>query len=75
MLHEELSFGSAFFGYILIHDHLLEAQARLKIFNNSVRTSKKTPHLSIKKISLLMLFEGIIAVYSVSHTKYIVAYY
>jgi hypothetical protein len=35
---------------------------------NSVRISKKTPHFTITKISLLMLFKEIIAVYSENHT-------
>jgi hypothetical protein len=33
------------------------------VFKNSVRTSKRTPHLAITKINWLMLFKEIIAVY------------
>jgi hypothetical protein len=39
------------------------------IINNSVRTSKRTPHFSIKSIKWLILFEEIIAVYTENHTK------
>jgi hypothetical protein len=41
----------------------------LLLFNNSVRTAKKTQHFTIAKISLLMLFKEIIAVYAENHTK------
>jgi hypothetical protein len=41
----------------------------LIIFNNSVRTAKKTQLFTITKISWLMLFKKIIAVYSENHTK------
>jgi hypothetical protein len=34
------------------------------IFNNSVRTAKKTPHFTITQINRLTLFKEIIAVYS-----------
>jgi len=34
------------------------------LFKNSVRTSKRTPHLTITKINWLTLFKEIIAVYS-----------
>jgi hypothetical protein len=33
-------------------------------FKNSVRTSNKTPHFTIIKINWLMLFKGIIPVYT-----------
>jgi hypothetical protein len=39
------------------------------LFKNPVRTSKRTPHITITKINWLMLFEEIIAVYSENHTK------
>jgi hypothetical protein len=39
------------------------------IFKNSVRTSKRTPHFTITKISWLILFKEIISVYSESNTK------
>jgi hypothetical protein len=39
------------------------------IFNNSVRTAKKTPHFTVTKINWLTLFKGIIAVYSENRTK------
>jgi hypothetical protein len=39
------------------------------LFKNSVRTSKKTPHLTITKINWLTLFKEIIAVYSEKHAK------
>jgi hypothetical protein len=40
-----------------------------KLFNNSVRTAKKTQHFTITKINWLTLFKEIIAVYSEKHTK------
>jgi hypothetical protein len=39
------------------------------IFNNSVRTAKKTPHFTITKINWLTLFKEIIAVYCKNHMK------
>jgi hypothetical protein len=39
------------------------------LFKNSVFTSKRTPHFTIKKINWLMLFKDIIAVYSENHAK------
>jgi hypothetical protein len=39
------------------------------MFNNSVRTAKKTRHFTITKISWLTLFKEIIAVYSENYTK------
>jgi hypothetical protein len=39
------------------------------LFNNPVRTSKRTPHFTITKINWLMLFKEIIAVYSENHAK------
>jgi hypothetical protein len=39
------------------------------IFNNSVRTTKKTPHF-IVSINWLKLLKEIIALYSENHTKY-----
>jgi hypothetical protein len=39
------------------------------ILKYSVRTAKKTQHFTITKISSLMLFKEIIAVYSENHTK------
>jgi hypothetical protein len=39
------------------------------IFNNSVRTAKKTQHFIITKINWLMLFKEIITIYSENHTK------
>jgi hypothetical protein len=39
------------------------------LFKNSVRTSKRTPHLTITNINWLMLFKEIIAVYSENHAK------
>jgi hypothetical protein len=44
-------------------------KAHLNKFKNSVRTSKRTPHFTITKISWLMLFKEIIAVYSENHAK------
>jgi hypothetical protein len=37
------------------------------LFKNSVRASEKTPHFTITNINWLMLFKGIIAVYSENH--------
>jgi hypothetical protein len=39
------------------------------IFKYSVRTSKRTPHFSIKNINNLMLFKTIIAVYGENHRE------
>jgi len=39
------------------------------LFNNSVRTSKRTPHFTIKNINSLTMFKEIIAVYAENHTK------
>jgi hypothetical protein len=39
------------------------------LFKNLVRTSKRTPHITITEINWLMLFKEIIAVYAESHTK------
>jgi hypothetical protein len=39
------------------------------IFNSSVLTAKKTPHLTVTKINRLTLFKEIIAVYCENHTK------
>jgi hypothetical protein len=41
----------------------------VKIFKNSVRTSKRTPHFTITKINWLMLFKETVAVYSENHTN------
>jgi hypothetical protein len=41
----------------------------LLLFNNSVRTAKKT-HVTTMKTSLFMLFEEIIAVYTENRTKH-----
>jgi hypothetical protein len=37
--------------------------------NNSVRTSKGTPHCTITQINWLMLFKEIIVIYSENHAK------
>jgi hypothetical protein len=39
------------------------------IFNNSVRTIKKTQPITIMRISRLMLFKEVIAVYGENHMK------
>jgi hypothetical protein len=39
------------------------------MFNNSVRTAKKTQHFTVTKIKWLTLFKEIIAVYSGNHKK------
>jgi hypothetical protein len=39
------------------------------IFKNSVRTSQRTPHLTITNRNWLTLFKEVIAVYSENHTK------
>jgi hypothetical protein len=41
------------------------------IFNDSVRTAKKTQHFTITKINWLTLFKEIIAVYIENHMKHI----
>jgi hypothetical protein len=47
----------------------LMPQIVYKIFNNSVRTSKKTPHFTLIKIKWLMLFKEINAVCSEKYNK------
>jgi hypothetical protein len=42
------------------------------LFKNPVRTSKRTPHFTIRKINWLTLFKEIIAVYSENHAKPII---
>jgi hypothetical protein len=49
----------------------LKPQLVYIIFRNSVRTSKRSQHLTITKINWLKLFKEIIAVYSENHTKLI----
>jgi hypothetical protein len=49
----------------------VEHEARLILFKNSVRTSKRTPTFTITKINWLMLLKEIIAVYSEKHAKQI----
>jgi hypothetical protein len=41
------------------------------IFNNPVRTAKKTPRFSITKISFVTLFEEIILVHTENRTKHV----
>jgi hypothetical protein len=43
----------------------------LIIFKNLVRTSKRTPHFTIKNISWLTLFKEVITVYTKNRTKFI----
>jgi hypothetical protein len=40
-----------------------------KVFKNSDRTSKRTPHFTITKINWLRIFEEITAVYTENHTE------
>jgi hypothetical protein len=55
-----------------VDDKAFEAEARVIIFKNSVRTSKRTPHFTITKINWLTLFKEIFAVYAYTgnHSKY-----
>jgi hypothetical protein len=54
----------------VVNSERLEVRRRSKkIFNNSVRTAKKTQHFTITKINWLTLFKEIIAVYSENRTK------
>jgi hypothetical protein len=39
------------------------------LFKNPVRTSRRTPYFTIRKIKWLMLFKEIIAVYREKHAK------
>jgi hypothetical protein len=39
------------------------------LFNNSVRTSKRTPQFTVTKINWLMLFAEIMAVCSENHAR------
>jgi hypothetical protein len=41
------------------------------VFNNSVRTAKKTPHFTVTEIDWLTLFKEIIGVYGENLTKHI----
>jgi hypothetical protein len=47
----------------------LKPQVDNIIFNNSVRTAKKTPHFTVAEINQLTLFKEIIAVYRENHMK------
>jgi hypothetical protein len=47
----------------------IKAEARLMMFKNSVRTSKRTPHFTIKKINWLMLFKEVMGFCNENHTK------
>jgi hypothetical protein len=49
----------------------LKPKLAYTIFNNSVRTAKKTQLFTITKINWLTLFKEIITVYSENHTKHI----
>jgi predicted Zn-dependent protease with MMP-like domain len=40
------------------------------MFKNSVRTAKKTPHLTVTEINRLTLFKEVIADYCETDTKY-----
>jgi hypothetical protein len=44
------------------------------LFKNPVRTSKRTPPVTITSINLLTLFKEIIAVYTQNHTQAINTY-
>jgi hypothetical protein len=46
-----------------------ESEARINIFKNSARTSKRTPHFTMTAINLLTLFKKIIPVCTENHTK------
>jgi hypothetical protein len=39
------------------------------LFKNSARTSNRTPHFTLTKISWLIIFKERIAVYSENHAK------
>jgi hypothetical protein len=72
-------YSSGGHGHACRHDHPVAQVAMvaprsntagtLLLFNNWVRTAKKTQHFTITKMNLLTLFEEIIAVYSENHTK------
>jgi hypothetical protein len=53
----------------VFHLKPLKTKFILIIFKYSVRTAKKTQPITITKISWLMLFKEIIAVYSENHVK------
>jgi hypothetical protein len=57
--------------YTEAHINLLKPKLVLIVVMNSVRTAKKTQHVTITKINWLTLFKEIIAVYSENHTKLI----
>jgi hypothetical protein len=50
---------------------VLTHKDRLKIFKDSVRTAKKTPHFTVTKINRLTLFKEIIAVYCENQLNHI----
>lgn len=49
--------------------NLLKRKFAKIVFNDSVRTEKKTPHFTISKINLLIVFKELIAVYNKNHKK------
>jgi hypothetical protein len=58
------------FVFSLVQDrYRLKPKLVFIIFNDSVRTAKKTQLFTITKINWLTLFKEIIAVYSENHTK------
>jgi hypothetical protein len=48
-----------------------EAHINNRLFKNAFLDSKKTKHLSVKKITRLMLFGEVITVYSDNHATHV----
>jgi hypothetical protein len=64
------SYVSIFYTWIGFHIiNPLKPEAHLNIYEDSVRTAKKTQHFTITKINWLMLLKEIIAVHAENHTK------
>jgi hypothetical protein len=75
----EASWRSVYRAVLIVTSNLslnpLKQELVFIIFKNSVRTAKKTPHVTITKISGLALFKEIIAVNSENHIKPINTFY
>jgi hypothetical protein len=67
------SYGSQGYGGVVLtrlHTGALKTDFLLKIYKNSVRTSKETHYVSVTETNRLMLFGETVAVYCENHTEY-----
>jgi hypothetical protein len=60
---------SSQFTSLNVHINPLKPKLVKIVFKDSVRTAKKTPHLTVTKINWLTLFKEVIAVYGANSTK------